>query len=98
MSNIKAVVTFQNQDDLLVLETFALSTSAEMSLSAPEIVADSRTSLYRIILSVTDYATANTFLNTLWAQAKTQNIEFVKCDLVDLDTFDAGVAASYTTN
>jgi hypothetical protein len=98
MSNIKAVVTFQNQDDLLVLETFALSTSAEMSLSAPEIVADSRTSLYRIIVSVPDYDTANAFLNTLWAQAKTQNIEFVKCDLIDLDTFDASLANDFAPN
>jgi hypothetical protein len=96
MSNIKAVVTFQNQDDLFVLETFALSTSAEMSLSAPEIVTDNQTSTYRFIMSVPDYATANTFLNTLWAQAKTQNIEFVKCDLVDLDTFDADLANNIT--
>jgi hypothetical protein len=98
MSNIKAIVTFQNQDDFDAMEQFAITTGTEMSLSAPEVVKHPQNSIYRLIVSVTDYATANTFLNTLWAQAKTQNIEFVKCDLVDVDTFDAGVVASYTTN
>ena len=97
MSNIKTVVTFQNRADCEALSEFASATSAAMSLGESKTVCQDGTNTYRIITSPPDYDSANNFLNTLWRQAKLQNIEFVKCDLVDLDAFDQGLYPELTT-
>ena len=91
MSNIKAVITFKSQADCEALSEFATTTGAELALAVPEIIYQTVSDIYRIVTSAPDYASANEFLNTIHRQAVVQNIEFVKCDLVDLDTFDAAL-------